>query len=64
MKIKTHKSTAKRFKKTGAGKLQQTNVGHQHLRHRKTSRMLKNAKGMQNTDKTNKQAINRLAPYL
>lgn len=64
MKIKTHKSTAKRFKKTGSGKLQQTNVGHQHLRHRKTSRMLKNAKGMQNTDKTNIQSVNRLAPYL
>lgn len=64
MKIKTNKSAAKRFRKTGSGLLQQTNVKHQHLRHRKTSRMLNNAKGMKKTDRTNLKAIKRLAPYL
>ena len=37
-KIKTHKSTAKRFKVTGTGKLMRTHVGKSHLRRRKSKR--------------------------
>ncbi|HRA20636.1 MAG TPA: 50S ribosomal protein L35, partial [Anaerolineae bacterium] len=31
-KMKTHKSTAKRFKVTGTGKLMRTKIGKSHLR--------------------------------
>ena len=64
MKLKTHKSTAKRIKITGSGKLRQTNISHQHLRHRKTKRMLTNAKGDQAVEKVNLKKIKRLVPYL
>ncbi len=37
-KIKTHKSTAKRFKITATGKVMRTKVGKSHLRRRKPKR--------------------------
>jgi len=37
-KIKTHKSTAKRFKITATGKVMHTAVGKSHLRRRKAKR--------------------------
>ena len=37
-KIKTHKSTAKRFKITATGKVMHTKVGKSHLRRRKAKR--------------------------
>jgi len=37
-KMKTHKSTAKRFKVTGTGKLMRTKIGKSHLRRRKAAR--------------------------
>lgn len=38
-KMKTHKSTAKRFKVTGTGKLMRTKIGKSHLRRKKSSRV-------------------------
>ncbi len=38
-KIKTHKSTAKRFKYTGSGKLMRTKIGKSHLRRKKSKRV-------------------------
>jgi large subunit ribosomal protein L35 len=37
-KLKTHKSTAKRFKITATGKVMHTKVGKSHLRRRKAKR--------------------------
>ncbi len=37
-KLKTHKSTAKRFKITATGKVMRTKVGKSHLRRRKDKR--------------------------
>jgi large subunit ribosomal protein L35 len=37
-KIKTHKSTAKRFKITATGKIMMTHAGKSHLRRRKAKR--------------------------
>ncbi len=37
-KMKTHKSTAKRFKVTGSGKLMRSNMPKGHLRRRKPKR--------------------------
>ena len=38
-KMKTHKSTAKRFKVTGTGKLVRTQIGKSHLRRKKAKRV-------------------------
>ena len=40
-KMKTHKSTAKRFKVTGTGKLMRTKIGKSHLRRKKSKRVLR-----------------------
>ena len=39
-KIKTHKSTAKRFKVSGTGKIMRIHIGKSHLRRRKPKRVL------------------------
>ena len=66
-KIKTHKSTSKRFRRTrgGKGKLTRTKLGKSHLRRKKSARakrlydemMPVESKGVQ-------QRVRRLAPYL
>lgn len=66
-KIKTHKSTSKRFRRTkgGKGKLMQTKIGKSHLRRKKTRRVRAlfdekipvQSKGI-------KKRVQRLAPYL
>jgi large subunit ribosomal protein L35 len=66
-KIKTHKSTAKRFRRTrgGKGKLMRTKLGKSHLRRKKSKRakrlydekMAVQSKGVE-------QRVERLAPYL
>ena len=64
-KIKTHKSTSKRFRLTGKGKLMRTKLGKSHLRRHKSSRAkaqfveMLEVKGS-GTEKR----IKRLAPYL
>jgi large subunit ribosomal protein L35 len=39
-KMKTHKTTAKRFKLTGKGKLRRQKVGRGHFRRKKSKRVL------------------------
>ena len=66
-KIKTHKSTSKRFRRTrgGKGKLMRTKQGKSHFRRRKSKRVKRlfdemlpvESKGVQDR-------VNRLAPYL
>jgi large subunit ribosomal protein L35 len=66
-KIKTHKSTSKRFRRTmgGKGKLMRTKQGKSHLRRKKSKRarrlfdetMEVESKGME-------RRVERLAPYL
>jgi len=64
-KIKTHKSTAKRFRYTGTGKLMRTKVGKSHLRRNKSPRV-KNmfAEMHEVTTLASKKRIRKLAPYL
>jgi len=66
-KIKTHKSTSKRFRRTrgGKGKLMSTKVGKSHFRRKRSKRVKRmfdemhevKSKGMQ-------RRVSRLAPYL
>jgi len=64
-KIKTHKSTAKRFRVTGSGKLRRTKIGKSHLRRRKTKRVLNMLDDMHVVEQAGtKRRIRKLAPYL
>ena len=64
-KIKTRKSIAKRFKRTGSGKLMRSKVGRSHLRRRKrkrTKRLFDSYLVVE--DRGTKKRVKRLAPYL
>ena len=64
-KLKTHKATSKRFKKTGTGKLMRTHIGKSHLRRRTSSRtkaLLSEMLPVQG--KSYIKRIKRLAPYM
>ena len=63
--IKTHQATAKRFRKTGRGKIMRTKGYHGHLRRRKSSRSLTDMKKMHEVEASGlKKRIKRLAPNL
>lgn len=64
-KLKTHKSTAKRFKVTGKGKLMRSNMPKGHLRRRRAKRLkraLNRTTGVVLHEQEKK--IHQLAPYL
>jgi large subunit ribosomal protein L35 len=64
-KIKTHKSTSKRFKVTGSGKLMRTRQGKSHFRRKKPVRV--KALFVEMTEVEGKgiqKRIHKLAPYL
>lgn len=64
-KMKTHKSTAKRFKVTGTGKLMRTKIGKSHLRRKKSKRVRRLFdEYMVVTHKPNIKRVRRLAPFL
>jgi len=63
--MKTHQSTAKRFRKTGSGKIMRTKGYHGHLRRRKSDLSLKAMKKMHEVESSGlKKNIKRLAPNL
>ncbi len=64
-KLKTHKATAKRFKRTGTGKLMRQNMPKGHLRRRhakRNNRKLDRYVGLALSIQEKK--VNELAPYL
>jgi large subunit ribosomal protein L35 len=64
-KIKTHKSTAKRFRYTGGGKLIRMHQGRGHLRRHKDPRTLRKFRQEEFVEQAaSKKRINVLAPYL
>jgi large subunit ribosomal protein L35 len=64
-KIKTHKSTAKRFKYSGSGKLMRMRQGKGHLRRKKTPKVKATFSYAHVTDETAvRRRVKRLAPYL
>lgn len=64
-KIKTHKASAKRFKRTGSGKLMRSKGRKSHLRRRK-SRRVKRLFGrhIEVEHRGTKKRVKRLLPYL
>ena len=64
-KLKTHKATSKRFKKTGSGKLMRTHIGKSHLRRRSAKRVKRSFdKTEAVTSEGNVRRVKRLAPFL
>ncbi|MEM6282487.1 MAG: 50S ribosomal protein L35 [Chloroflexota bacterium] len=64
-KLKTHKSTAKRFRVTGTGKVVRTKGGKSHLRRRTSKRSKRQFTRMQEVkNKKEAKRVRRLAPYL
>ena len=63
--MKTHKSTAKRFRVTGSGKIMRTKGHHGHLRRRKSKQSLQEMDKMHEVNTRGlKKRIKRLAPNL
>ncbi len=64
-KLKTHKATAKRFRKTGGGKILRTKGHQSHFRRRKSKRAKRQMLRMHEVESSKiRQTIKRLAPYL
>lgn len=64
-KMKTHKTSAKRFKITASGKIHRLRVGKSHLRRRKPARHLRVLdKTTEVADVGNVKRIKRLLPYM
>ena len=64
-KMKTHKSTAKRFKRTASGRIMRMKIGKSHLRRRKTGRVLRSFdKTIETSSPGSVKRVKRLLPYL
>ena len=64
-KIKTHKSTAKRFRRTGTGKLVAMHQGRGHLRRHKAPRTLRKYRVTKIIAESAAEArVQKLAPYI
>lgn len=62
-KLKTHSGAAKRFKKTGTGKVKR---GHSHLRHILTSKTTKRKRGLRKAEMVSDgdlAKVKRMIPY-
>ena len=63
-KLKTHKSTAKRFRVTGTGKVMRTKGGKSHFRRRRSTRAKQALDKLQPVSSVMAKRIRILAPYL
>jgi len=62
-KIKTHKATVKRFRKTGTGKLKQRKGGQDHFNSRDSGNATRKKRRDITTTKTLAKTINQVTPY-
>lgn len=63
-KIKTHSGAAKRFKKTGSGKLKRNKAYTSHILTKKSAKRKRNLRHATTTDASNEKQVKRLLPYL
>lgn len=63
-KMKTKRSAAKRFSKTGTGKLKRNKAYRSHILTKKTTKRKRNLRKSAMTDKTNEPNMKRILPYL
>lgn len=63
-KIKTNRGAAKRFRKTGTGKIRRNKAYTSHILTKKTTKTKRNLRQGTLVDKTDAKNINKLIPYL
>lgn len=63
-KIKTNRAAAKRFKKTGTGKLKRNKAYRNHILTKKTTKRKRNLRHAAITDATNVKNMKKVLPYL
>jgi large subunit ribosomal protein L35 len=62
-KIKTHRGAAKRFKKSGTGKLQRNHAFHSHILTKKGPGRKARLAGEAEVSSANAKTVNRMIPY-
>ncbi len=62
-KIKTNRSAAKRFKKTGTGKLKRNRAYHSHILTKKTSKRKRNLRQSTLVNDNDRKRVNQMVPY-
>ena len=63
-KIKTCRAAAKRFKKTGTGKIMRNKAYKSHILTKKTTKRKRNLRKATMTDSTNSKVMKKILPYL
>ena len=63
-KMKTHRGAAKRFKKTGSGKLKRSRAYKSHLLTGKPSKRTRRLRQSALVDRTDEKRLKRMLPYL
>lgn len=62
-KIKTHRGAAKRFSKTGTGKLKRSYAFHSHILTKKSAGRKRKLVGEAEVSKANEATVRRMIPY-
>ena len=63
-KLKTNRAAAKRFKKTGTGKLKRNKAYKRHILTKKTTKKKRSLRKATMMDKTNEKVMKKILPYL
>ena len=63
-KLKTNRAAAKRFKKTGTGKLKRNKAYKRHILTKKTTKKKRDLRKAAMMDKTNVKNMKKILPYL
>ena len=63
-KLKTKKAAAKRFQKTGTGKLKRNKAYKSHILTKKTTKRKRNLRKATMTDHTNSKVMKKILPYM
>lgn len=63
-KLKTNRAAAKRFKKTGTGKLKRDKAYKRHILTKKTTKKKRDLRKAAMMDKTNEKVMKKILPYL
>ncbi|MCR4609531.1 MAG: 50S ribosomal protein L35 [Eubacterium sp.] len=63
-KLKTKKAAAKRFQKTGTGKLKRNKAYKSHILTKKTTKRKRNLRKATITDHTNSKVMKKILPYI
>lgn len=63
-KLKTNRAAAKRFQKTGTGKLKRNKAYKRHILTKKTTKKKRDLRKAAMMDKTNEKVMKKILPYL